>query len=108
MQSRQRDKPSRRFSIVSLLIFAAVAFGFYYIFIGMKQSVGEVTANDANRAVSQPAQKGLSGESRMTLDRQRANHIGNAMNVSPSLDAHQKRTEDTQKMMEQITNSSQK
>ena len=107
-QSSQRDKPPRRFSLVSLLIFVAVAVGLFYVFIGMRQSVGEVTATDANRVASQPAQQGLSGESRTTLDRQRANHIGNVMNVSPSLDAHQKRVEDSQKMMEQITNSSQK
>lgn len=78
------------------------------MFIGMKQPVGEVTTNDANRVAEQPARQELSGESRMTLDRQRANHIGNTMNVNPSLDAHQKRVEDSKKMMEQITNSSQK
>jgi hypothetical protein len=108
LQSPQRDKQSRRFSLVTLLIVAAVAFGVYYVFIGMKQPVGEVTTNDANRVAEQPARQELSGESRMTLDRQRANHIGNTMNVNPSLDAHQKRVEDSKKMMEQITNSSQK
>jgi hypothetical protein len=90
------------------LILAAVAGGFYYVFLGMRSSVSEVTANDANRLASQPVQQGLSGESRTTLDRQRANHIGNAMNVNPSLEAHQKRTEDTQKLMEQISNSAPK
>lgn len=108
LQSPQRDKPPRKFSPASLLILAAVAIGVYYVFIGMKQPVGEVTANDANRVAEQPARQEVSDESRMTLDRQRANHIGNTMNVNPSLDAHQKHVEDSQKMMEQITNSSQK
>jgi hypothetical protein len=107
-QSPQRDKPPRRYSLASLLIFAAVAGGLYYIFIGMQRSVSEVTANDENRVASQPVQQGLSGDSRTTLDRQRANHIGNVMNVSPSLDAHQRRVEESQKMMEQLSNSSQK
>jgi ribosomal protein L40E len=108
LRSPQREKAPRSFSLTSLLIPAVAAVGFYYVFVGSGSSAGEIPVNGANRTASQPVQPEPSGETRMVLDRQRANHIGNTMNLNPSLDAHQKRVADSQKMMEQITNSSQK
>src|SRR5688572_30841543 len=96
---QQREKAPRSFSLTSLLIPAIAAVGFYYFFVGSGSSAGEVTATNANRTASQTTQPEPSGESRMVLERQRANHIGNTLNVNPSLDAHQKRVADSQKMM---------
>jgi hypothetical protein len=87
-------------------VFAAIALSIYYVFIGTDSSGGEMTSSETNTMSSKPAEQSASDQSRTTLDRQRANHVGNAMNVNPSLDVHQKRVEDSQKMMEQITNSS--
>lgn len=103
--SRQ-DKPPRRYSIVSLAIFAAVAFAAYYIYLGMQQSVAEVNANDAKRVASQPAQP-PPANSRTESDRQRSAQVGNSLKDNPSFAAQKQHDEETRKIMQQASNSSQ-
>lgn len=103
---KRPDGAPRRFSIVSLLILAVVAGGIYYVLIGVKKSVSEVNANDANRVASQPAQqKPEAGLSRTEYDRQRAGNVGDAIRNNPSLEEHKKRTEETQKLIQQASNT---
>ena len=94
----------RRFSIVTLVLFAALAVASYYIFTGMQKSVSEVNANEANRVASQPPQPDA-GLSRTEQDRRRAQRVGNAVNISPGLTEHQNRTKETEKMVEQLANA---
>lgn len=86
---------------------AAVAGGLYYVFLGTGQSVNEVNTNDAKRVASQPAQQQPAGLSRTEYDRQRAGQYGSAVQDSPSLTASQKHNEETQRLMQQVSNSSQ-
>lgn len=106
--AKQSGKAPSRFSFLSILILAAVAGGIYYFFVGMQESVSEVNANDANRVASQPApQPTQPGLSRTEYDRQRAGNVGDAIRNNPSLEEHKKRTEETQKLIQQASNSNQ-
>ena len=98
----------RGFSVVSLLIFAAIAVGVYYMFSGVKDSVGQVGANEANRVAVEAERQRATGLSRAEEDRQRAQRVGNFVNISPALAEHNKKTEERQKMIEQASNSSQR
>ena len=49
------QKPPRRNSLISLLIFTALAAGGYYIYIGVKASVDQVSSSDTKRVAAQPA-----------------------------------------------------
>src|SRR5687768_219578 len=96
----------RRYSIVSLLILAVIVVGIYYMFSGVKDSVGQVGANDANRVAVEAERQRAVGLSRAEEDRQRAQRVGNFVNISPALAEHNKKTEERQKMIEQASNSS--
>lgn len=106
-QSSQTNKTPRRWPFATLAILAVAAGGLYYIFSGMQQSVSEVNANDAKRVASQPTQQ-PTGLSRTEYDRQRAGQYGNAIKDNPSFAAQQKHNEETQKIMQQASNSSQR
>ncbi|MGQ0540625.1 MAG: hypothetical protein ACT4O9_02090 [Blastocatellia bacterium] len=68
--------------------------------------MSEINANDAKRVASQPTQPPL-GLSRTEYDRQRAANVGNAIKDNPSFAAQKKHNEETQKIMQQASNSSQ-
>lgn len=71
----------------------------------MQKSVSDVTANDANRVASQPAQQQPDGLSRTARDRQRAGNVGNAIRNNLDLEQQKRRTEETQKLIQQASNS---
>ncbi len=77
----------------------------YYFYKGTEQSMDEIDANEAKRVASQPAEHPPAGLSRTKYDQQRAGHYANAVANSPSLGAHQKHIEDTQKAMQQVSNT---
>ena len=77
----------------------------YYLYTSVMGSVDEVNANEVKRVASQPVDP-AAGLSRTKADQQRAGHYGNAVSNSPSLNAHQKHIDETQKAMQQVTNSS--
>jgi hypothetical protein len=92
--------------IVSLAIFAAVAFAIYHIYLGMQQSVAEVNANETKRVASQPAQPTVAN-SRTEYDRQRSAQVGNSLRNNPSFAAQRQHDEETRKALQQASNSSQ-
>ena len=101
-----RSGSPRGFSIVSLLIFAAIAVGVYYMFSGVKDSVAQADADEANRVAVEAERQRAVRLSRGEEDKQRAQRVANAVNISPALAEHKKQTEERQKMIEQATNSS--
>lgn len=96
----------RRFSVVSIIIFAVIAGGGYYVFTGMQSSVTKVGENEANRVATEAERRQAAGLSRAEEDRQRSQRVANAVNISPALAEHKKKTEERQKMIEQATNAS--
>lgn len=101
-----REKPAKRFSVISLVIYAALAIGGYYLYQNFKQSFEEVNKNDNFRVAQQPAQKpGQTGLTRTEADRQHSNQVGNSLKENPSLAAQRQHNEDTQKAMQQASNS---
>lgn len=104
-QKPKFDKSPRSFSMVSVLMIAIAAGVVCYFYAGLQKAMDEVNASDAKRPASQPASQPAAGLSRTQADRQRATHIGSAVANSSSLNAHQKHIDETQKAMQQVSNS---
>jgi hypothetical protein len=102
----KKEKRPRRFSVISLAVYAALAFGGYYLYGEMMHSIENVNQNDAYRVGAQPPQKiQQAGLSRTEQDRQRASQFSNNLKDNPSLQAKRKHEEETQKAMQQASNS---
>lgn len=99
------EKPTRRNGLISLVIFAAVAAGGYYISSETRSSVNQVSSNDEKRVAAQPANQADSGLSRAEADRQKSQRVGNFVGISSGLNAHSNRTQQTEQTIEQMTNS---
>ena len=99
---RKTGKRPRRFSIWSLMMISAILGVVYYFYNGVQNSMAEIDSAEAKRVASQPElkpeQKGLS---RSQSDQQRSGTYGNAVKNSPSLNAHQKHIQETEKAMQQ-------
>lgn len=102
------EKPPRRNTLISLLIFTALGAAGYYIYTGMKASVDKVGVNDVKRVAAQPKSQPDAGLSRAEADRQRSQRVANAVGASQGLAEHNNRTQQTQKTLEQLTNSQQR
>jgi len=102
----KKEKRPRRFSIISLAFYAAIIFGGYHLYQGAKASMEEVSTNDAHRVATQPAQRPQRAAiSRAEQDRQHAGQIGTAVKESSSFQAKRKQEEETQKAIQQASNS---
>src|SRR5215218_2415806 len=102
----KKEKTPSSFSMSSLLMLAVVGGLVYYFYSGTQSSIEKVNANEANRIASQPAERPLTpGLSRTQYDQQKAGTYGDAVRNSSSLGAHQQHIDDSQKMMNQISNT---
>lgn len=102
----KKEKTPSRFGLSSLLLFAAIGGLAYWVYTGTQGSIDKVNANDAKRVASQPAERPLApGLSRTQYDQQKAGTYGDAVKNSSSLEAHQQHINDSQKMMQQISNN---
>jgi hypothetical protein len=78
----------------------------YYFYSGTQSSIEKVNADEAQRVASQPAERPVTpGLSRTQYDQQKAGTYGNAVKNSSSLAAHQQHIDDSQKIMQQISNN---
>lgn len=103
---KKRDGSPRSFSLVTPLMIALAAGVVYYFYTGVQSSVEEVNTNEAKRSASQPAERpGTPGLSRAEYDRQKAGTYGDAVKNSPGLNAHQQRVNQTEKAVQEISNS---
>ncbi|HEY2867420.1 MAG TPA: hypothetical protein VGJ02_10040 [Pyrinomonadaceae bacterium] len=92
------QRSPRRFSYVSLLIFAAVALLVYYMMGGFEQKMAQVNANEADRIATQKKDPDA-GLSRSEYDQKRSGQYGTAVQSSNSLQENQKHNDDVQKAM---------
>ncbi|MEO8572402.1 MAG: hypothetical protein ABI481_00410 [Pyrinomonadaceae bacterium] len=100
------EKAPRSYSLSSLLMLASLALVVYYFYSGAQDSIEKVNTNDAKRVASQPAERPVTpGLSRTQYDQQKAGTYGDAVRNSSSLGAHQQHIDDSQKMMQQISNN---
>lgn len=108
--SRKIKKSGSRpqISITAVVIFAAVAVAFYYIFLGAQKSVDKVNTAEASRVGAQPALPPDAGRSRAEYDRYRSQTVANAVGAAPGLAAHDNRTQQTENAINQIANSQQR
>ena len=102
----KREKKPRSFSLSSLLLLALLCGVAYYIYSGTQDSIEQVNANEAKRVASQPAERPVApGLSRTEYDRQKAGTYGDAVKKSPGLNAHQQRVDQTEKAVQELSNS---
>ena len=105
-QKRVGKKP-RPFSVWSLLMVAIVVGIVYYFYHGVQTSMQELEFEEEKRIATQPrAQPG--GLSRSQVQQQRTGTYGNLVSNSQSLKDHQKHIDETQKAMNQVSNSESK
>jgi hypothetical protein len=105
-QKKRAQRQPRRFSVGSLLMIALVLGVVYYFYNGVEGTMEEIDANEAKRLQSQRKQQPAPGLSRTEQDRQRSGHYGDAVKNSPSLGAHNQHIKETEKAMQQVSNSS--
>ena len=102
--SLRKEKRPRRFSVISIALYAALIFGGYHLYLGAKASIEEVNTNDIYRVGTQPPQKPQQARiSRNEQDRQHAIQVGSALKDSPALQAKRKQEEETQKAIQQAS-----
>jgi ribosomal protein L37E len=105
-QKKSAQRPPRRFSVFSLLVIVFVLGLVYYFYNGVQGTMGEINSNEAKRVQSQPKERPATpGLSRSEYDRQRSGHYGDAVKNSPSLEAHKAHIKETEKAMQQVSNS---
>lgn len=103
VKKRKERRPSR-FSIWSLLPIVVVLAIVYYFYSGVTGEMEEIEAKDAKRVAAQPKTgSNEQGLSRTKQDKQRSGHYGEAVKNSPSLNAHDQRTRDTEKAIQQVS-----
>lgn len=93
-----------RFSLISLIVYAVLGAGGYFLYTAVHRSFEDVNANDAYRVGTQPAQKTPElGLTRNEADRKQANQVGTMLNDNPSIAAQKQHNEETQKLMQQVS-----
>lgn len=89
---------------VPLLFIALVVGAVYYFYSGVAQDADQVNATRSKPPAvhtPQPSQ----GLSRTEYDRQRAANVGDAIRQNPGLEAQKKQQQETQRIMQQVSNS---
>ena len=105
-QKKKAQRSPRGFSVWSLLMIAFVLGLVYYFYNGVQGTMEEINANEVQRIASQPKERPATpGLSRSEYDRQRAGSYGDAVKNSPSLGAHNQHIKETEKAMQQVSNS---
>ena len=102
----KREKAPRRFGISTLVMVALLGGLAYYVLVGTENSMEQINANEAKRVASQPAERPVvPGLSRSEYDRQKSMTYSQAVKNSASLSAHQQHIDQTEKAMQQVSNS---
>ena len=100
----KEGKRPARFSLASLLMYAALAAGGYLLYTSLLHSIADVDKNDAYRVGTQATEKAPQpGLSRTEADRQHANGVGAAIKKNPSSAAQNQHNEETQKIMQEAS-----
>jgi hypothetical protein len=89
----------RGFPLFSIILVGAAIGIFAYMYMGLKNEMGEIQSSEANRIATQTKDPNA-GLSRSEADKKRAGQYGNAIQNSPALAESKKRLEETQKLMQ--------
>lgn len=100
---KKKGKKPRRFSIWSLLMLATVLGIVYYFYHGVQMSMQDIDAEEAQRLASQSKVK--QARNRSEAQKQQTGAYANAVQNSSSLNAQQQHNVETQKAMQQVSNS---
>src|SRR4030095_8964577 len=101
----KKEKTPTRFSVWTLLLLAFFTALAYYVYTGTLQSMEQVNTNEAKRTASQPAERPVApGLSRSEYDKQKTQTYAGAVRDSQSLADHNKHIQETEKVMQQISN----
>ena len=103
-QVKKRAKTQRWFSAWSLLMIAIVVGIVYYFYNGVQTSMQQLEVEEQQRLASQSKAQ-PAGLSRSQAEQQRTGTYGNLVSNSQSLKDHQKHIDDTEKLMNQGSNS---
>lgn len=104
-QKPRKEKTPSSFSILKLVPVLVVGAVAYYFYAGTAESIDKVNANDAKRVASEPAERPLlPGASRTEYDRRKSQSYAEAVRGSKSLADHNKRVQESDKAMQQISN----
>ena len=103
-QKKRVGQAQRWFSVWSLLMIAIVVGIVYYFYNGVQTSMQELELDEQKRQASQPRVQ-PAGLSRSQAEQQRSGSYGNLVGNSQSLKEHQKHIDETQKIMNQVSNS---
>ncbi len=101
---KQQDGKKGGFSIYSLVFVVIAAAIGYYAYFGIQSNVVQINSNEANR-VAQQKKDPTAGMSRTQYEKHRTGTYGNAMSNNPSFQAKRKQEEETQKVMQAVSNS---
>ena len=100
----RKERRPRRYSAISLALYAALIYGGYHLYQEAKRNIEEVNSSDAYRVGAQGPQKPRqTGITRAEQDRRHAAQVGNSLKDSPSLQAKRKQEGETQKAMRQAS-----
>jgi len=91
-------------SIYPLIFLAIVGGAGYYFYSGAQENVQQINANEVNRLAEQKNDP-TTGLSRTQYDKHRSGQYGNALKNNPSFEAQRKQAEETQKVMQAVSNS---
>ena len=102
---KQRDgKRPGRFSLASLVIYALIAAGGYFLYTSLQRSVAYVDKNEASRVGTQPQQKEPQpGLTRNEADRRHAGEVGGAIKDNPSIRAQTEHNQETQEIIKEVS-----
>jgi uncharacterized protein HemX len=103
-QEKKRISTPRWLSVWSLLVIAGAVGIVYYFYHGVQVSMQEMEREEQQRIAAQPKPRS-NNLSRSEAEKQRAGSYGSAVSNSQSLKDHQKHIDETQKIMNQVSNS---
>jgi len=99
-----KTRRPRRYSFISLALYAALIYGGYHLYHEAKRNIEEVSTNEAYHVGTQVPQKPReTGITRNEQDRRHAAQVGITIKDSPSLQAKRKQEEETQRAMRQAS-----
>lgn len=88
-----------------LVIVAGIIGAGYYFYTGSNDKVEQTNMNEAHKITVQKPDDSQ-GLSRTEYDQRRAANVGDAIKQNPGLEAQKKQQEETQRIMQQVTNTS--
>lgn len=103
--TKKKERSPSPVSVWTLLMLAILGGLAYYVINGTQESIDQVTADQMKQATTRPAERPIApGLSRSEYDRQKTQTYSDAVRNSQSIADHNKHIQQTEKVMQQISN----